>query len=260
MKIKILTASLLILFSTSLAFAQNTAVLNFDTSSDNYEVGQTISLKIVVNPNGATFDTITASAVFPSDLVEVQNFALNPSFTATSPDNYFDNERGILHYSAGIPGSTNESTIFGTITFKVKKAGSATVSLTSDSTVLNGGENIGLQKQYDTTFKLTDATPPLQQKPVVEKKPVVKPKLAAKETEPKTLAVKQEQKDLAENISPQSIPLAASAIPVVGSNNHRDTNSSYIVLLVWSAIFMILLAFIILIFRHFEKKESNKKL
>jgi hypothetical protein len=257
MRKKLLLVMLLsLLFAASHALADNSAQFTIDKTSGSYNVGQTITLKLGINPNGANFDTAVVNLNFPADLLQIQSFSLNPSFSITAPENAYTNTTGTLSYAAGIPGSLSQSTDFGILTFKVVKAGDATISLAPDSTILSGGDSVAMQKNYSANFKLSDVViqqPPAPQKTTVAQNPKSVPaKVTTQTTAPKELATTTPQP--AQNI--KSPALAATAIPIVSSDTGKKYNS-YSALFAWSVVFMVLLAVIILAFHYVEKKDNK---
>ena len=101
--------------------------------------GQTFTMVVPVVPSGATIYTAKADIRFPANLLEVRGFTFSSGWLALSQPGYdtVDNASGALIKSAGLPGGLTASKVLGTITFRAKAIGTATVSGGSGTLLLD---------------------------------------------------------------------------------------------------------------------------
>ena len=247
MKKIILAAGLLLLAGAILPVKTLAAELDLVSGLNNYTVGQTISVRIVVNPGGSPYDTVSASGTFPANLLELQSFAANPSFSTMSPDNSFDNAGGTFSFGGGIPGGSSQTADLGTIVFKVKDAGNAMVSLTGDSAIINAGQVIP-SSNGSVNFSLSAPAP--------APKPAIKP---AATTKP---AVKPAPKPIIKNNpAPSPTPSPATAdlsIPVVASNPQVN-NFYYAYMAEWATSLIAAIAVIWSVASYFRSRKIKNR-
>src|SRR3989338_4870342 len=119
------------------------AATNLILSPANISVkaGQTFTVVITVDPQGVKNSTIKTELDFPAGLLEVRSFAFGGggSWVALNQPGYdlTDNANGKLIKTAGYPGGVTTPTVFGTVTFAAKTAGSGTIRTTANSLALN---------------------------------------------------------------------------------------------------------------------------
>lgn len=118
---------------TSSAIASTNITLSPTTS--NVVKGQKVEVAIYANANGTKNGTVKAEVGFPADLLEVTSFTQPSSWMSIKQDGYEleDNTNGLIIKTAGYPKGFTSNLVFGTITFTAKKAGVATVKVTTDS-------------------------------------------------------------------------------------------------------------------------------
>lgn len=124
----------------ALPLAANAASFSLSPSTGSFTPGQTFNVTVFVNPvAGESVYTAKLSAAFPADLVEVISFSHASGWMALSQVGYdsTDNTNGKLVKTGGYPEGASTNTKFGTITLRAKSSGNATVSVTSDSMMLN---------------------------------------------------------------------------------------------------------------------------
>jgi hypothetical protein len=130
LKTAVIAGALLI---ASPAFAA-TAV-NLSPSSVSTAAGKTFTVTVAVDPQGASDYAEKIELNYPADLLSVQSFSLAANWMALSQSGYdvVDNTNGDLIKSAGLPSGLTGNTVFGTVTFLVKKSGSGSISVGSGS-------------------------------------------------------------------------------------------------------------------------------
>lgn len=130
--ISIFTA-LLGIFIASSAIASTNITLT--PSTRNVVEGQSFDLIVYANANGVRNGTVKMQIDFPKDLLEITSFTQPGVWMVIDQEGYNlkDNINGVLIKTAIYPRGFVSDLVFGTITFTAKKAGVATVSVTSDS-------------------------------------------------------------------------------------------------------------------------------
>ncbi|MES3031251.1 MAG: cohesin domain-containing protein [Patescibacteria group bacterium] len=128
----IITLSAITLFALPVSAATNVV---FTPATASITAGQTFTMTVAINPNGASNYAEKVEIKYPAGMLEVRNFTLNSAWTALNQPGYdlIDNANGVLIKSAGYPAGFTSTATFGTITFYAKTAGTASVSVGSNS-------------------------------------------------------------------------------------------------------------------------------
>jgi hypothetical protein len=138
-------------------------------SGDSVRAGQTFAVQIVVDPQNSTIYTAKAQVQYPADILEVVGFAFAGSWMPLAQPGYdlIDNNQGVLIKTAGYPGGLSAPQSLGTITFKVKQAGSAVVGFGGDSLALSASNtNVLSEGLSQARFSFTKPTVSEPRQPV----------------------------------------------------------------------------------------------
>src|SRR3989338_6263633 len=123
--------------------ASGQATMSLSPASRSVDVGDSFSIVVSVDPNGATLDTVRADISFTASMLEVTDIDLGTLFPAASPGNSTSNTNGTLSYGAyKYGGDVTDSGTFATITFHALSSGTATISVTDDSRLISAGEEM----------------------------------------------------------------------------------------------------------------------
>ena len=97
--------------------------------------GQNISMVIQVDPAGSKVYTVKNSISFPASLLEVASFTQSEGWVPLSMTGYdsVDNTSGTVIKTAGYPSGFSNIATFGTLVFRAKESGTATISVTNAS-------------------------------------------------------------------------------------------------------------------------------
>ena len=117
-------------FASSLTLAPTTVTVT---------EGQTFSVTIGVNPTSGKAYTVRANLSFDPSALTLTSFSFAPKWMPLSQSGYDteDNAKGVMAKTGGYPGGITAQTTLGTATFKAKKTGTATISGTADSLILD---------------------------------------------------------------------------------------------------------------------------
>jgi hypothetical protein len=123
------------LFFAPLAFA---STVDLSPATVNIEPGKTFTVQVYINPQSNTYSS-KVELKYPADLLQVSSFVINDSWMALKQSGYdaMDNVNGTLLKSGGYPGGFTSKILFGTVTFSAVKAGSATISVGSNTNIPN---------------------------------------------------------------------------------------------------------------------------
>lgn len=126
------------------AMAATTA--NITPATVSVAAGQTFTVSIAVNPNGSANYAEKIEIKYPANTLEVRGFTLAPSWTALNQPGYdvTDNANGVLVKTAGYASGFTSTTVFGTVTFYAKTAGTASITFGSGSTAFEAGVQTAL--------------------------------------------------------------------------------------------------------------------
>lgn len=121
----------------------------FQNRSVAVPIGKSFSLPITVTPMGEKQYTVRFTIAFPPDKFEVTSFVFASSWIAVSQPGYdvIDNGRGELIKTAGFPRGFTSPQAFGTVTFRAKQAGDASIVVGPRSFVLNADSKNTLQSR-----------------------------------------------------------------------------------------------------------------
>jgi len=111
------------------------ATLIFSPSTVNVTTGNSFSVQVSIDPV-VKVGAVEVELNYPADLLEVTSFTLDGSWMPAG-DNSINNATGVALKSGGYPGGITTPKVFGTVIFRAKKTGSATVSLGAKSMALN---------------------------------------------------------------------------------------------------------------------------
>jgi len=122
-----------------LASSVSAANISFSPSAVGVSKGQTFNVKVSVNPQNVKNYTVKMELTYPSDTLEVVSFTQGSGWMTLSQAGYdkIDNSSGVIIKSAGYPGGLTTETVFGTVTFRAKKEGSAKIGLSANSLSLS---------------------------------------------------------------------------------------------------------------------------
>lgn len=139
MKKTIIAAAVVIFVLPAALFAANMSFI----SGSSYHPGQIFSVQVMVNPQSAKVYTVKAEIAYPADILEVESFSFANGWIPLSQPGYdsVDNAGGTLIKTGGYPGGLSSVQALGIITFKAKKAGSASIAFRSGSLALDAANS-----------------------------------------------------------------------------------------------------------------------
>jgi hypothetical protein len=174
MKIKILSALFLFvgfLFVPRFVLA---ASLYLSPASGNYSVGQTFTVTVKTNTQSAAVNTAEAHLVYSSDTLELVAIAQGSTFYLPAP-NSPSKVTGKVYFGGGLPtpGYTGTAGLLGSMTFRAKAVGAASVSISTGEVLLNDGFGTNALTNYTgASFNIAAAA---TQQPKPQKEPEPQP-------------------------------------------------------------------------------------
>lgn len=122
----------------------------------NIKQGQIFQVNISVSPQGVKNYTVKTQLKYPATTLEVTGFTFGNAWTPLNQAGYdlTDNTNGTLIKTAGYPNGVSTDVVFGTVTFRAKQNGTATISVGAESLALD--ENS--QNVYSGIIKSTSVT------------------------------------------------------------------------------------------------------
>lgn len=151
--------------------------------------GQSFTLTIGINPQGAKSYTAKTELHYPADLLEVKSFTFANGWTPLSQSGYdlTDNTNGVFIKTAGYPGGVSSPVTFGTVSFFAKKSGNGTIALSGNSFVLDANnQNVLAGASVQTAVAISAAATPTPTTPIptTPTTPAVEPTPAEEGTVP----------------------------------------------------------------------------
>lgn len=190
----------LLLFALMPISALAATTISFSPLAGEYREGQTFSVNVVVNPQSPVY-TVKAELNYSANLLEVQSFTFANNWMPLSQSGYdlIDNSNGVLIKTAGYPSGLSSQAALGTVVFRVKARGSATVKLGDGSLVLDGNNantinNFSSQVIFTLMEKVVSTTPT----PTPQPKTITQSVVSQIEPEPQTAT----PPEMEENIQP----------------------------------------------------------
>src|SRR3989344_2199055 len=132
----------LFIFSFFGVRAADAATLYFSPSSGNFSVGNVFTVNVLVNTENADINNAETTVNFPSGLLEIISISKSGSiFSLWVEEPSFSNSAGTLSLNGGLPtpGFKGASGKVISATFRVKKAGSASLIFSSAAIRANDG-------------------------------------------------------------------------------------------------------------------------
>lgn len=119
------------------------SAISLRSSTSTTEPSKTFILSVYTDPKSVASYTAQANIKFPADLISVESFTYASSWFPVVQAGYdsIDNTSGKLIKTAGYPGGFTSETLLGTMTIKVKKAGTITLSTNKESYILDIDSN-----------------------------------------------------------------------------------------------------------------------
>lgn len=159
------TASLLlvVLFLVPFqALASGNAIFRLETDESAVRAGDRFAVRVLVEPNGETLDTVRAYLQFPPTLLRVEDIAIGPLFPRTSPGNAVDNAAGSVSYGGfNLDAVVTSPGVFATVTFEALAPGTASVTVLDGSRLISNGEEKSRAGAHGSlTMALSSASQP----------------------------------------------------------------------------------------------------
>ncbi len=138
-KFLVLFFSLFIFFSGALS--AQAASLYFYPANKTVEVGDIVKVSVIVNTAGVAINNAEANISFPTDMLDVASISKGSVFSLWVEEPTFSNGSGSISFNGGIPtpGYTGTSGTLISITFRAKKAGTATIFFSAGAARANDG-------------------------------------------------------------------------------------------------------------------------
>jgi hypothetical protein len=116
------------------------ATLFISPSSGTFSVGSSITVSVRTNTQSAAVNTAEANILYSTDTLELLSVSQGPTFYLPAPGSP-NKGIGTAYFGGGLPtpGFNGASGILGSMTFRARAEGTATVSVSSGSVLLNDG-------------------------------------------------------------------------------------------------------------------------
>lgn len=230
--IKFAVAVLLFSLSATPVYA---ATINPNPQNISVAAGETFTLDINVDSEGAKVVTVKAQASYEANLLEVDSFSFATGWVPLSQPGYDSVGDSVLIKTAGYAGGFTGTQTFGTITFRAKTTGTAVVAVSNTSLVFNENNQDVLNGQGSAQVVIGGTAVAPAPAPVVEEEPEV---VAEEEIVPVTFAETEDaptvEEEAAEEVTqPSVLDEAADNAAQAAAVGAVDTNNSSIPTWVW---------------------------
>ncbi|MDQ5939021.1 MAG: hypothetical protein QG642_711, partial [Patescibacteria group bacterium] len=163
-----------------LASTAQAASMYFYPGSKTVNVGDIIKVSVVVNTSGEAINNAEANISFPAEMLDVASISKGSVFSLWVEEPSFSNSAGTVSFNGGIPtpGYNGSAGTLLSITFRAKKAGTASVYFSSGAVRANDGIGTDvLNGMGQASFTLVEktSTAPDETKPPTETTTPTKP-------------------------------------------------------------------------------------
>jgi Bacterial Ig-like domain len=195
--------SLLIAGTVHSLFAAN---IILSPSSGSYKTGKTFTVDVMLSSNKDAVNAVSGKLSYPSDTVEIVSFSKSGSFISMwAEEPTFSNTEGTASFEgvALNPGFSSPSGKVISVTFRAKRAGSASVELKSGSVLANDGDATDILGTLGSAlFTITET---VEAAPVVKEAPKVEtPTTTVLETTPKVAVITTPKPSITSSTYPDS--------------------------------------------------------
>lgn len=133
------------IFLVVFLFAQSALAATFTLTpgSISTKTGSDFNLSIYLNPNASIDYTAKVELKYPADMLQVNSFTPASGWMLLSQSGYdsIDNTNGVMIKTGGYPSGISTNIPFGTVSMRAKKAGNASISVGSNSMILDGNNS-----------------------------------------------------------------------------------------------------------------------
>lgn len=135
------------------------ASVSLSPTTMSVHTGDTFSVSVTANPDSAKLYSVRANVSFDPSLVQATNFSFASAWISISQPGYdsIDNANGVLIKAGGYPGGFTSATRLGTVTFKALKTGTATISSTNSSLLLDADSKNQMSGTGNVSVSITSA-------------------------------------------------------------------------------------------------------
>ena len=167
-KITFLLCSLLFIFFVS--SVAEAATLQLNPGSGSYSSGQTFTTNVRVQPDGKSINAVEATLKFDPSVITVVSISKTGSaFTLWTVEPTFSNSAGTVTFGGGSQTPFSSASNLFSITWRAAKVGSASVSFSNASVLLNDGQGTDVyQSSAPASFTIGEATVTPTPTPVAE--------------------------------------------------------------------------------------------
>jgi hypothetical protein len=144
----------------------NAASLSISPSSGTYNIGQTFNVSVYVSSADQAMNAASAVITFPADKLQITSLSKTGSIVSLwVQEPSFSNSNGTINFEGIVlnPGFQGSNGKIITLTFKVKTAGTASLSFTSSSVLANDGQGTNILQSLGSAqfiLKSTSTTEP----------------------------------------------------------------------------------------------------
>jgi len=155
-----------LIFSFGIFSTVEAATLSFSPSSGSYNIGQTFNVSIYVSSADQAMNAASGVITFPADKLQITSLSKTSSIVSLwVQEPSFSNTNGTVNFEGIVlnPGFQGNSGKIIIITFKVKAAGTASLSISSGSVLANDGQGTNILQSLGSAqfiLKSTSVTEP----------------------------------------------------------------------------------------------------
>lgn len=156
----------IIFFLFLFPFVSHAATLTLSAGTVEVIAGESVSIAVGADAGDEKLVTVKAALSYPPELLEFVSFSFATGAFALSQPGYDSAGEGALVKTAGFPGGFTGIRPFGTAVFRARSVGTAAISASSDSLLLNTQGVNRLTETETLTLAIAALAAPLSPAPL----------------------------------------------------------------------------------------------
>lgn len=166
-------AAFIAFWCSSFSYVFAAATLSLSPALGTYTIGSTFTVKAMVDGAGASMNAVESVLAFDPKLLSVQSATKDGSiFSLWTTEPEFSNTQGTVTFGGGNPKPFTSKSTLVSVTFKVLKAGTATVSFSEGSVLAADGKGTDiLGEKASGVYELGGTAPVKPAEPAPDPEP-----------------------------------------------------------------------------------------
>lgn len=206
------------------AISARASVLSYAPATISVVQGQSVAIRVTVDPQGVPLYTAKIELNFPKNLLRADGFTQEAGWFPLVQPGYdaLDNASGILIKTAGFPGGLASAKTFGTVTFTAIASGTGSITTGGNALALDAANKNTLANAPQIAVAISAPAP--APAPAPTPKPTPKPEPKPEPTPASALEPKPLPTITLEGVSSSSAPTSSEDVATSTATNTLGAN------------------------------------